>query len=160
MKKVLFLSAVLVAALAFTSCKKNCKCTDQVTGETTKVDLNTTVIVNVPCDAEGEVAIYINGEYIRNVTIHDGVAKLNVTQPLSGKYVVNATFMDDKYANKTVTTNYHVFKWDTPMKITIINESDIHVGDIAKIIVSVPDNITNNVTLKVEGKTYSSKDQC
>ena len=40
MKKVLFLSAVLVAALAFTSCKKNCKCTDQVTGETTKVDLN------------------------------------------------------------------------------------------------------------------------
>ena len=32
MKKVLFLSAVLVAAFAFTSCKKNCKCTEATTG--------------------------------------------------------------------------------------------------------------------------------
>ena len=50
MKKVLFLSAVLVAALAFTSCKKNCKCTDQVTGETTKVDLNKNAGLD-DCDA-------------------------------------------------------------------------------------------------------------
>lgn len=50
MKKVLFLSAVLVVALAFTSCKKNCKCTDQVTGETTKVDLNKNAGLD-DCDA-------------------------------------------------------------------------------------------------------------
>lgn len=40
MKKVLFLAVAFVAALSFSSCKKKCKCTDQVTGETTKVDLN------------------------------------------------------------------------------------------------------------------------
>ncbi|SDA52334.1 polymorphic outer membrane protein repeat-containing protein [Methanobrevibacter millerae] len=125
-----------------------------VTAEDTKVDLNTTIIVNVPCDAVGEVAIYINGSFIANVPVDNGVAKLNVTKSIYGKYVVNATFMDGKYANKTVTTNYHVFKWDTPM---IINVTDIYVGDIETIVVSVPDDIKNNVTIEIDGKTYSGK---
>ena len=46
MKKVLFLAAVLVAALTFTSCKKKCTCTDKTTGETTKVDLDKTTVDN------------------------------------------------------------------------------------------------------------------
>ena len=62
--------------------------------------------------------------------------------------------MDDKYANKTVTTNYHVFKWETPM---IINVTDIYVGDVATIVVSVPANITDNVTIEIAGKKYSAK---
>lgn len=40
MKKVLFLAAVLVAALAFTSCKKKCTCTDPETGKSEKVELD------------------------------------------------------------------------------------------------------------------------
>ncbi len=50
MKKVLFLAAVLVAACTFTSCKKKCKCTDQVTKETTKVELNKSAGLD-DCDA-------------------------------------------------------------------------------------------------------------
>ena len=125
-----------------------------VTAEDTKVDLNTTIIVNVPCDAVGKVAIYINNSFAGYATIENGVAKLNVTKSIYGKYVVNATFMDDKYANKTVTTNYHVFKWETPM---IINVTDIYVGDVATIVVSVPANITDNVTIEIAGKKYSAK---
>lgn len=36
MKKVLFVAVAVVAALSFTSCKKQCKCT--VEGKTVKVD--------------------------------------------------------------------------------------------------------------------------
>ena len=50
MKKVLFLAAVLVAAFAFTSCKKKCTCTDTVTKETTKVELNKSAGLD-DCDA-------------------------------------------------------------------------------------------------------------
>ena len=128
-----------------------------ITAEDTKVDLNTTIIVNVPYDAVGKVAIYINNTFVDYATIENGVAKLNVTKSIYGKYVVNATFMDDKYANKTVTTNYHVFKWETPIKITVINETSLHVGDVVTIVVSVPKDITNNVTIKIAGKLYSSK---
>ena len=42
MKKVLFLSAVLVAAFAFASCKKNCKCTEATTGTTTEIKTDNT----------------------------------------------------------------------------------------------------------------------
>ena len=128
-----------------------------VTAEDTKVDLNTTIIVNVPYDAVGKVAIYINNTFAGYATIEKGVAKLNVTKSIYGKYVVNATFMDDKYANKTVTTNYHVFKWETPIKITVINETSLYVGDVVTIVASVPKDITNNVTIRIAGKSYSSK---
>ena len=126
-----------------------------VTAEDTKVDLNTTIIVNVPCDAVGSVAIYINNTYIGNATIDNGVAKLNYSTSVYGKYVVNATFMDGKYANKTVTTNYHVFKWDTPIEITVINETSLYVGDVVNIVVTVPDDITNNVTIEINNIKYA-----
>ena len=125
-----------------------------VTAEDTKVGLNTTIVVNVPLDAVGEVAIYINNEWINNVTIENGVAKLNVTRNIAGKYTVNATFTDAKYANKTVTTNYHVTKWDTPMNITV---GDAKVGDTVEVIVSLPSDIANEeVTIEINGKSYTN----
>ena len=128
-----------------------------VTAEDTKVDLNTTIIVNLPYDATGFVNITVNETLYPNVKVERGVAKLNVTKSIYGKYIVKATFMDGKYANKTVTTNYHVFKWETPMVITVINETSLHVGDIVTIVVGVPANITDNVTIEIAGNKYSSK---
>ena len=128
-----------------------------VTAEDTKVDLNTTIIVKLPYDATGKVAIYVNDSFAGNATVENGVAKLNVTKSIYGKYVVNATFMDGKYANKTVTTNYHVFKWDTPMIITVINETSIYVGDVVNVVVSIPDDIKDNLTIEIAGKSYSAK---
>ena len=37
MKKVLFLAAALVVAFAFTSCKKNCTCTEKNTNYSQKI---------------------------------------------------------------------------------------------------------------------------
>jgi predicted outer membrane repeat protein len=129
-----------------------------VTAVDTKVGLNTTIVVTVPSDAEGEVAIYVNGTWVGNANINQGIAKLtNVTQDISGPYVVIATFSDDKYANNNASTKYYVSKWDTPIVITVENETNIHVGDVVKIIVSVPDDVKDNVTIEIDGKSYTNK---
>ena len=43
------------------------------------------------------------------------------------------------------------------MVITVINETSLHVGDIVTIVVGVPANITDNVTIEIAGNKYSSK---
>ena len=123
-----------------------------VTAPDTIVGVNTTIVVNVPEDAKGNVSIYVNGKFVDNATITQGVAKLNVTQNTAGKYVVNATFTDGKYANKTVTTNYHVLNADTPIEISV---DPIYVGDIAVIDVTVPKGVINNVTIEIDGVSYN-----
>ncbi|MBQ6099892.1 MAG: Ig-like domain repeat protein [Methanobrevibacter sp.] len=123
-----------------------------VTANDTEVGANTTIVVNVPIDAVGNVSIYINGVFADNATISQGVAKLNVTKYIAGKYVVNATFTDGKYANKTVTTNYHVLKVDTPIDISV---NPIYVGDKAIVEVTVPAGIRNNVTIEINGIKYN-----
>ena len=128
-----------------------------VTAEDTKVGLNSTIVVTVPTDAEGEVAIYVNGTWVGNATIEDGIAKLNVTQEISGKYIVDVTFSDDQYGEKTANTDYYVSKWDTPIIITVEDKDNIYVGDVVKIIVNVPDDVKDNVTIKIDGRTYSNK---
>ena len=125
-----------------------------VTAADTKVGVNTTITVNVPEDAVGKVVIYVNNTWAGNATISHGVATLELNRTISGKYVVNATFGDAKYANKTVTTNFHVVKWDTPMNITV---KDAKVGDTVQIIVSVPQDITGGtVTIEINGKKYTN----
>jgi len=125
-----------------------------VTAPDTKVGVNTTIVVNVPEDATGNVSIYVNGSFAGNATINHGVATLSLNKIIAGKYVVNATFGDAKYANKTVTTNFHVIKWDTPMNITV---ADAKVGDTVKVIVSVPKEIAGGTaTIEINGKKYTN----
>ena len=117
----------------------------------TKVDENTTIVVNLPSDATGNVSVYVNGTWAGNATISHGVAKVNVTKAVAGKYIVNATFTDGKYANKTVTTNYYVFKHDSPLDIDV---ESILVDDVAYINVTAP---TDNVTIEINGKSYDAQ---
>ncbi|WP_292746586.1 Ig-like domain-containing protein [Methanobrevibacter sp.] len=125
-----------------------------VTAPDTKVGVNTTIVVNVPEDVTGNVSIYVNGSFAGNATINHGVATLSLNKIIAGKYVVNATFGDAKYANKTVTTNFHVIKWDTPMNITV---ADAKVGDTVKVIVSVPKEIAGGTaTIEINGKKYTN----
>ncbi|WP_407380908.1 Ig-like domain repeat protein, partial [Methanobrevibacter sp.] len=125
--------------------------TMNVTANDTKVDVNTTIVVNLPSDASGNVSIYVNGTWAGNATVSQGVAKLNVSKAAAGKYVVNATFTDGKYANKTVTTNYYVFKHDSPLDIDV---ESILVDDVAYINVTAP---SDNVTIEINGKSYDAQ---
>ena len=116
-----------------------------------KVGVNTTIIVHVPIDATGNVSIYVNNSFAGNASISQGVATLELNKTIAGKYVINATFGDDKYANKSVTNNYHVIKWDTPIDINVVTQ-DIKVGDDVTVTVTLPADIKNEViSLEING---------
>ena len=118
---------------------------------------NTTITVHVPKDATGNVTVWVNGTQIINSTIVDGVATVQLNKTISGRYVVNATLSDKKYANQTVYTAYWVSKVDIPIVITVVNEDNIKVGDTVKVVVSVPKDVTENVTIEINNIKLTNK---
>ncbi|WP_296888045.1 Ig-like domain repeat protein [uncultured Methanobrevibacter sp.] len=121
-----------------------------VTADDTKVGLNTTIVVNVPADAEGNVSIYINGSFAGNATVNNGVAMLNVTRPY-GNYTVKAIFTDGKYGERYAIADFWVFKLDS---LLVIDVDSIFVDDKAYINVTAP---SDNVTIEIDGKSYTRK---
>ena len=92
----------------------NVTAVDVVVGE------NTTITVHVPKDATGTVTVWVNGTKLTNSSIVDGVATLTLNQTVAGRFVVNATLSDVKYANQTEFTSYLVSKVETPITITVL----------------------------------------
>ncbi len=131
--------------------KMNVTALDVVVGE------NTTITVHVPKDATGTVTIWVNGTSKVNSTIVDGVATFTLNKTAAGRYVVNATLSDVKYADQTVYTSYLVSKVETPITITVVNKDTIKVGDTAVITVELPDEIAGEkVTIEINGKSYEN----
>nr|WP_295160685.1 Ig-like domain-containing protein [uncultured Methanobrevibacter sp.] len=127
-----------------------------ITASDIEVGDNTNITVNVPSDAIGKVIIELNGTNY-TVTIADGKAVLNNVSTLEeGVYNVTAYFGDDKYANKTVETRFVVSKVDTPMKITVVNDTSIYVNDTVKVVVTVPSDVTENVTIEINGMKFTN----
>jgi hypothetical protein len=124
-----------------------------ITATETSAGENSTITVYVPADATGNVTIWVNGTKL-NASVSEGKAVFNVTKDKAGLYTVNATLDDIKYTNHTVMTKYRVFKLETPISI---NVTDIHVGDVEKIVVTVPVDVSNNVTIEINGKSYTNK---
>ena len=105
------------------------------------------LIITVPEDATGNVTISVDGnDYV--VPIENGKAKLNVSDLAPGDYVVVADYPgDDKYAPGSNSTSINVPKIsDYPMDA---------VQDGDKLIVTLPDDATGNVTVTVDGKDYT-----
>ena len=144
-------STTLVKGLNVTKvkcCPMNVSTVDVKSGE------NTTITVYVPGDATGKVFIDVNGTKL-NKTVSGGKAVFNVTKDIAGRYVVNATLSDPKYANKTIIANYYVSHRDTPLSIDVTEP--VYVNDTAVITVTVPDGIENQVTIEINGETYTNK---
>nr|WP_292740667.1 Ig-like domain repeat protein [Methanobrevibacter sp.] len=128
-----------------------------ITATDIKVGNNTNITVRVPGDATGNVIIELNGTNYTAVINEDGIAVLNNISTLKeGVYNVTAYFGNDKYVNKSVETRFEVSKVDTPISITVINDTSIYVGDTVKVIVTVPGDVTENVTIEINGKTFSN----
>ncbi|WP_407453277.1 Ig-like domain repeat protein, partial [Methanobrevibacter sp.] len=127
-----------------------------ITASDINVGDNTNITVNVPADATGKVIIELNGTNY-TATINDGKAVLdNVSTLKEGVYDVTAYFGDDKYANKTVSTRFAVSKVDTPIAITVVNDTSILVNDTVKVIVTVPEDVTENVTIEINGMEFTN----
>jgi TusA-related sulfurtransferase len=119
-----------------------------------KAGENTTITGTVPEDATGIVYIDVNGTKL-NKTVSGGQAVFNVTKEIAGRYVVNATLVDDKYGNKSVIGSYYVSLADAPMSIEVVEP--VHANDTAVVIVTVPEDITGPVTIEINGEAYVNK---
>ena len=118
-----------------------------------KAGEETTIVVTVPDDATGRVFIDVNGTK-KNATVSEGKVIFYVTEDIAGRYVVNATLVDDKYANKAVIGNYYVDYADTQLDIVI--DEPVYANDTAIITVTVPDDIDGVVTIEINGKSYNN----
>ena len=127
-----------------------------VTAVDVHVGENTTITIHVPKDATGTVTVWVNGTQKVNSTIVEGVATVQLNKTLSGRYVVNATLTDDKYADQTVNTTYWVSKVEPSMVIDVVT-NDIKVGDTVEVTVTLPTDIDNEVvTLEINGETITN----
>ena len=128
-----------------------------VTAADVEVGVNTTITVHVPKDATGSVTIWVNGTKLTNSSIVNGVVTFSLNKSVAGKYVINASLNDTRYAERNVTNTFFVFKLVSEMNITVINKDNISVGDTVKVIVSLPSAIDGeNVSVEINSKKYTN----
>ena len=114
---------------------------------------NGTVMVIVPDNATGNVTVKL-GDKTYNATIVNGTAIVNMDDVPSGKYNVTVSYPgDDRYNNATVNASIEIKPKETPISVNVTN---IKVGDVETIIVSVPSDATGNITISIDGKPYTA----
>lgn len=120
-----------------------------------KVGQNATIEVELPKDAKGNVSVLINNKTFTG-EIKDGKSIINATDLPEGLYQFTLTFVDDagKYSLGTKMGVVVVTKTD----IEIIPEyNNITVGEDAVINVTLPAGATGNLTLVIDGLTFTEE---
>ena len=116
---------------------------------------NATVTVTLPGDATGKVTV---GNEI--VTVKEGTASVVLTGLKAGIKTVPVTYSgDDKYNSIETSTDVIVNEKPVPAKenLTIKATADeITEGENATVIITGLENATGNVSLSVNGKTYTA----
>ena len=113
---------------------------------------NAVVDVTLAKDASGSVTITINGKkYV--VPVSNGVVSLPVSELGEGDYEVNVIYSGDaKYNGIEGNASFKVSKRETPIDISA---PDINVGEDAVITVTVPADITGELTINVDGTNHT-----
>jgi len=115
---------------------------------------NGTVVITVPGNATGNVTVKVGNETY-NATVVNGTAIVTLNNATPGEHEIEVIYSGDENHNGTSTNStVNIPKYDTPMSIEV---SDGKVGDKVKVTVNVPDGLTNNVTVEVNGKIFSVK---
>ncbi|MBQ9025181.1 MAG: Ig-like domain repeat protein, partial [Methanobrevibacter sp.] len=122
-----------------------------------RVGQNQTIRVILPADVDvnNNLVIKVNNtpyEY----TIVNGIAYINYEAELAGNYVVNVTYGGDaKYVAGNNTKGF-VVNPSTAYEIGLAVDNHTY-GQDTTITVTVPANVTENVTITVDGNEYSLK---
>jgi hypothetical protein len=124
------------------------------------------ITVYVPQDATGSVTLVIGGEAyefdlstgtlsaldsddVYTIAVEKGTGKLVVSGLPKGDYTVSAKYNGDgKYLPSTNSTTFRVIKSETEMDVFDLGNDTVAV--------SLPDDATGTVTVKVDGKTYTA----
>ncbi|MDO5859526.1 Ig-like domain repeat protein, partial [Methanobrevibacter sp.] len=124
---------------------------------------NETFIINVVPVKTGEVtptgniSVWFENELIyENIKLVDGKSfQINITGLKVGTYTVNVTYTgDDEYLPRVNSTTFKVMKIPSFIIPTVENYT---YGEQGKVIVHIPVNEPNNVTLNINGQDYEVK---
>ena len=110
------------------------------------------VILALPEDATGNVAVYVNGELYETVAVENGEASTTLKKP--GNYTVRMDYEGDNvYASKSNETSLEITKMKSDISM---NTQDINVTDKDSpvAIITMPGAATGNITINVNGKEY------
>ena len=115
----------------------------------------TVIVVTLPDDATGNITINVNNTIIKNVTVVNGTAILNVGILAVDNYTVNVTYAgDENHTGTNATQDFKVIK-ATPV-ITVDNVT-IPADSNATITIHITDGTTGNVTVTVDGQDYEAE---
>lgn len=117
------------------------------------VGQNATVIVYVPTGATGTVLMKLSNGSEYNAPIIGNKATWILPITKEGLYIVNATYSSTQFAEKNVTAAFRAFKVSTPISIEV---NDTVVGNVTKVIVTVPENVTKVVTIEIDGQILTN----
>ena len=117
---------------------------------------NATLYASLPVDVDKDVVFVVNGTEYPNVKVLNGVAELTIPNLDVGEYPVVVVYSgDDKYQYKTNMSSFHVKSTgDWILNITV--EAHIY-GQDTIFNVTLPQNVTKDVNLTIEGINYTVK---
>ena len=117
---------------------------------------NATLYASLPVDVDNDVVFVVNGTPYQNVKVLNGVAELTIPNLDVGEYPVVAIYPgDDKYQYKTNITSFHVKPTDNWI-LNITVEAHTY-GQETIFNVTLPQNVTKNINLTIEGVNYTVK---
>jgi len=115
---------------------------------------NATLYASLPVDVDNGVVFIVNGTAYPNIKVTNGVAELVIPGLDVGEYPVTVVYNeDDKYDYKTNQTTFHV----KPTGDWILNLTvEAHTyGQDTIFNVTLPQNVTKNINLTIEGVNYT-----
>ena len=116
--------------------------------------INGTVHVALPGNITGNLTVAI-GDTTYNLTLVNGEAVIDLSGETPGVHSILISYSgNENYTDANITANIEIPKYDTPISIEV---SDGKVGETVTVTVTVPENVEDNVTIQIDGETYSQK---
>jgi predicted nucleic acid-binding Zn-ribbon protein len=114
---------------------------------------NTVINITVPGNATGNVTVLIDNETYIITNLTNGSAIVNLTNVTPGEHNITVIYTDGNGTNTTANKVIMVSLYDTPITISVENTN---VGDVTKFTVTVPQNATGDVTIRIDGLTVTN----
>ena len=124
-----------------------------IKADSIKVEQNVTITVTGLANATGNITIKVDNKTYE-VKIENGIATKEIANLNTGNYTLNVTYNGDNNYNPTVaSSNFTVAKLATNIDFEAKN---ITYGENATLtILNLPKDTTGNLTITVDGETYS-----
>ena len=133
--------------------------TTQFTVNESKSDVNIndngngTVDIELPKNANGNVTVVIDGEN-STTTVVNGTVNIDLENATPGKHNISVVYTDNTGKEYVINSTVDVPKYQTPITV---NVSDAKVGEPVNVVVNVPDGVSGNISIEIDGKEYSAQ---